>query len=134
MTETQIIHNIIRKDHAKNHKGRAYSADDAIRLMNQYMAQGHPHIRIGACVFVLANKIPDVVEFHSINSSTSEVLVNCVRKLLNGLAPKFKRAVTYYDNSKINDLVPKVGVPYQIHKVDQGEDRTYEAIFTLRSR
>jgi hypothetical protein len=123
---------IIAADYRTNHQGREYSAQQAHAVFQQYIQRGGKHLVFGRTMFLITPIDRSTVEFHTINGGTGVDLMNGVNQLLSTLSQHFARAVTYYDNPRINDLLVHSHFQHVAHKIDQGRDRTYELIFDLR--
>ena len=124
---------IISADYKTNHQGREYSAQQAHDVFQQYVKQGGKHMVFGKTMFLVRPLDSETAEFHSINGGTQVDLVNGVNQLLHTLSQYFSKAVTYYDNPRVNDLLSRAHFQHIVHTVNQGRDRTYELIFNLRS-
>jgi len=123
---------IISADYRTNHQGREYSQQQAQAVFQKYLQNGGKHVVFGRTMFLIKPLDRSTVEFHTINGGNEVDLVNGVNQLMQVLSQHFSRAVTYYDNPRINDLLVHASFPHSAHKVDQGRDRTYELIFDLR--
>ena len=123
---------IIDNDYEKNHKGRSYSKEFVHDNFNKFIMNGGKIFKHEKSMFILRPWNDAVVEFHSINGGNSNDLLNGVNDLLKNLSNKFQFAVTYYDNPHVNNLIPKSNFPAKVSKIDQGEDKTFEAVFDLR--
>jgi hypothetical protein len=123
---------IISADYRTNHQGREYSEQQAHDVFQQYLRKGEKHLVFGRTMFLLTPVDRSTIEFHTVNGGNSVDLVNGVNQLLQTLSQHFARAVTYYDNPQINNLLAHAHFPHATYKVDQGRDRTYELIFALR--
>ena len=124
---------IIEIDFKRHHLGRDYSLEYAIESYMKYVSMG-----LGV---VVANNVAinysaegSTVEFHCMNAGTGEDLTKSINDFLKSISGKYDRAVTYYDNPRINDLVKYSYFPAQFSKIDKGEDKTYELSFDLRGK
>ena len=61
------------------------------------------------------------------------ILNKNINKFLKSIQNQYTHAVTYYDNERINYLLSKLDFKNSFNRIDQGLDRTYEAIIDLRS-
>jgi hypothetical protein len=125
---------IIKADYELNHAQRDYSCDTVEQRVTAWLVEGKPLFCAERCAFILEEKSTRIVEFHSINGGTAKQLTAGVQQLLDFVAPYYPYAVTYYDNPRVNDLLKHVSYHSQPHRIDDGEDRTWEAIFYLRSK
>jgi len=123
---------IISADYKANHAGREYTEKDAQAVFKKYLAAGEKHVVFGKTMFLMHMVGKDAVEFHSINGGGPVDIINGVNNLLQVLSAQFSKAVTYYDNPKINALAEQSKFPHKIRKVNKGIDRTYELSFDLR--
>ncbi len=128
------LDSIIERDYALNHSQRDYSCETVKLRVAAWMCDGRPLFCAERTAFILEFPSKQICEFHSINGGTAQQLTAGVQKLLEFLSAYYPYAVTYYDNPRVNDLLKHVGFVSESHRIDAGEDRTFEAIFYLRSK
>lgn len=127
------MHKIIDIDYGRNHAQREYSLEYVHAIMNEYVKTGGDTFETDK-VFIIHEDIGDEnCEFHCINGGSGKDLTKAVESLLKQLASIYVRAVTYYDNPRINDLAKYVSFPTTVLQLNGGLDRTYEMSFDLRS-
>lgn len=124
---------IILSDFILNHRNRNYDAAFIRDTIDQWLAVGHALFCADKVMFTLEEQAPGVAEFHSINGGSARDLTAGVNKLLRFLAPTYQFAVTYYDNPRVSDLLKHADYAADCRKLNEGEDRTFEAKFNLRS-
>ena len=122
---------IFKADFENNHQNREYSYEEGLQMFIKYIADGHPYINLDKVIIATSTK-DDVCTFHCINGGSGKDLTEAVNKFLGMVkAEKILRAVTYYDNVRINKIVHFVEFPFQITKINDGIDRTYQLTFYL---
>ena len=115
----------------KNYQGRSFDVEYAYDFLEKYQGP----LFSTDYVLIRYEQVDDsTVEFHCMNAGGGKDLTEAINELLQSLATRYTRAVTYYDNPKINDLVPYSYFPTSVEKIDDGIDRTYEMRFDLRGR
>lgn len=123
---------IITADFEKNHQGREYTLDQAMQSYQDWQAQGGEVYKSND-VLVLFKPIDGKgVEFHCINGGDAGSLVTAVNEFLTSLQGQYPVAVTYYDNPAINDLLDQAAFPVEFKQVNQGQERTFAAVFMLQ--
>ena len=127
------LRGIVIADLHRHYDGRDYSEEYAVSLVDQLNKLGQvfhaPNVIIRFC------KSDDVtVAFHCMNAGSGADLTNAINSLLKSLPEQFTRAVTYYDNPRINELSKYSYFPTVVTKIDGGTDRTYEMSFDLRGK
>lgn len=128
MSEEEIIAN----DYAKNHQGREYTQEEAMQSFNNWIAQGGEVYKAPQAMFLYKPIDSKGIEFHSVNGGNAGSLVNGVNEFLSSLQGQYPVAVTYYDNPQINNLLEQAAFPVEYKKIDQGQDKTYAAVFMLQ--
>jgi hypothetical protein len=123
---------ILEADFAANHQGREYGLDFVKGIMERWQTEGRMLFFAPSVVFVIEEKSEEVAEFHSINGGSGRDLSTAVNAMLPLLAQFYSRAVTYYDNPRVNDLLKYSAFPASYRRLDEGRDRTFEATFHLR--
>ena len=122
---------IVYTDFNKNHQGRSYDCAFAHNAFRKYLDIGLPSFHTDD-VLILFRDLGGVIEFHCVNGGTGEDLTTAINGFLTECSRDYEKAVTYYDNPRINDLAKYSKYPTEIKKIDEGEDRTYEMSFDLR--
>lgn len=125
------LRHIVETDFRKNHQGRSYDCAFALNAFQKYIDMGLMYFTTET-VMIVYNVKNGVVEFHCVNGGTGADLTEAINTFLTQKADELSRAVTYYDNPRINELVKFSKYPATIKKIDEGEDRTYEMSFDLR--
>lgn len=131
MTMTFDLRRIVEADFSKNHQGRSYDCAFAHHAFREYIDLELPAFSTDS-VLIIYNDRCGVIEFHCVNGGTGEDLTTAINHFLTECSRDYERAVTYYDNPRINELVKYSKYPATIQKIDDGEDRTYEMSFDLR--
>ena len=126
------LEQIIRSDFERHHQGREYTIDQAVKAYQKYVALGLPVIVANNVALNYKDLGDRVVEFHCMNAGTGIDLTKSINDFLKSVSDVYDRAVTYYDNPRINDLVRYSYFPAKVTRVDGGLDRTYELSFDLR--
>ena len=125
------LRRIVDADFAKNHNGRSYDCAFAHNVFRKYIDTGLPSVNTES-VLIIYNDRAGVIEFHCVNGGSGEDLTTAINDFLTQCSRDYDRAVTYYDNPRINELVRFSKYPATIAQIDGGEDRTYEMSFDLR--
>ena len=123
---------ILRIDFESNHQGREYDFNFIKKAVRLWKASGGTIFCAPLVMFIVQEQAPTVAEFHSVNGGTARDLTAGVEMLLKALAPHYDSAVTYYDNPRVNDLLKHVSYVTSFSRIDEGQDRTFEATFILR--
>jgi hypothetical protein len=124
---------IIERDYELHHQGRAYGVDRVLQVFNNLSLINYSAKKYGSVV-IAYTKLDDAhVEFHCHNAGNTNDLISAVNQFNKDSAEDYAWSVTYYDNPKINALLKHSLCPCEFAQIDQGEDRTYEAKFRLRS-
>ena len=125
------LRQIIEVDFNRHHLGREYTLEQTIEAYEKYVELG-----LGV---VVANNVAlnysakdSTVEFHCMNAGSGADLTKSINDFLKSVSDKYDRAVTYYDNPRINDLVKYSYFPAKVTQIDAGLDKTYELSFDLR--
>ena len=129
---TQLFDAIIRADHQKNHSDREYDADYVLKAFGLYVQMGGQYFQQGNVVIVLRES-DGVLEFHCLNGGDGRDLTGAINAMLDKYRTSFHRAVTYYDNPRINELIRYSKFPAYWERVDMGVDATYRMSFDMRS-
>lgn len=124
---------IISRDYIKNHMNRNYDEQDMQRIFKEYSQDGGLYQQYEHTLVVYKTQHDHICEFHCINAGSARDLVSAVNKFLKSIQNQYTHAVTYYDNERINYLLSKLDFKNSFNRIDQGLDRTYEAIIDLRS-
>lgn len=117
----------------KNYPGKNYDPLVVAKNFLVNLASGSKHFQYGSVIVSYEDKGNGLVEFHCINAGGADDLVGAARSSLLELAKSYEKAVTFYDNPKINSIAINTGVPVFISRIDDGEYRTFMAEFNLRS-
>jgi len=126
------LREIVAADNAKNYAGEDVSVDAAYSKLQELVQSGEKLYRAGNTVFVTKKVSPTAIEFHTVNGEPGSRLVKNVQDYMGQLSAKgITDVVTYYDNPKINDLWPLTKLNATVTKVNQGQDRTFEAKVSL---
>ena len=125
------LRHIVETDFRKNHQGRSYDCALALDAFQKYIDLGLLYFTTDS-VLIIYNVKNGVVEFHCVNGGTGADLTEAINEFLTQKADELARAVTYYDNPRINELVKFSKYPATVKKIDEGEDRTFEMSFDLR--
>lgn len=125
------LRNIVTTDFKKNHQGRSYDCASALCAFQKYIDMGLLHFTTEN-ILIVYNLNSDEIEFHCVNGGNGVDLTDAINQFLTQQSVSHARAVTYYDNPRINELVKFSKYPAEIRKIDDGEDRTYEMSFDLR--
>jgi hypothetical protein len=125
------LRDIATVNYHKNYKGRSFDLDYAITCLDEYEG---PLFTTENVIIRYEEVDESTIEFHCMNAGSGKDLTKAVVELLQSLPTRYDRAVTYYDNPRINVLVPYLYFPVQVEKIDDGVDRTYEMRFDLRGR
>lgn len=131
---SEEMQRILAADHAANHAGRSYDCAFSSRAVRLWRESGGMIYCAARVMFIIQEQSRDVAEFHSVNGGSAKDLSAGVNALLAALAPHYQYAATYYDNPRVNDLLKHADYPFQLTRLDAGEDRTFEAKFRLRSK
>jgi hypothetical protein len=134
MSLTTEEQQLITKDYEKNHSSRDYSLDQFVAAVGNFKNYGWSKFKHGAVIIVYRPYTADTVEFHCHNSGNGGELVEAVNAFNRDMQDTYWWSVTFYDNIKINRLLEYTECPSQLRKVDLGVDKTYEAMFKLRSK
>ena len=124
---------IIERDYQLHHQGRAYGVDTVLKVFNNLSKINYDAKRYGRVVIAYTPLTDTEVEFHCHNAGNTNDLILAVNQFNKDFADDYAWSVTYYDNPKINELLKHSLCPCEFAQIDQGEDRTYEAKFRLRS-
>ena len=124
---------IITADYQNNHQGREYSLQHSLDSFEKYVQHGGKYFVSGNTIFLIEPKANGVVEFHTINGGDGKDLSRGINHLLKEASQYFIKAITYYDNPRINDLLSHSQFKHTVKKINQGLDKTYELVFDLRS-
>ena len=124
---------ILAVDFATNHQGREYDLPEVEYLVSLWIDAEMPIFCADKVMFMVQEQSPEVAEFHSVNGGTAKDLSAGVNQLLAALAVNYEFAATYYDNPRVNDLLKHADFPVTCTRLDDGQDRTFEAKFDLRS-
>lgn len=127
---TTDVASILTADFNKNHQGRSYSLDHVLTTFDKYTEIGGRYFVSENVVIVYENKV-EVCEFHCFSGGNGRDLTEAINLFLSSISIEYKRAVTYYDNPRINEISQYSLFPVSIQKIDAGEDKTYEMVFIL---
>lgn len=122
---------VVVADLRKNYEGRGFDRASVQLAFEEYIRRGLPYFCVDS-VLIVYNVADDAVEFHCVNGGTGADLTAAINDFLTVQSSNFDRAVTYYDNPRINELIKFSKFPAQVKRIDGGEDRTYEMSFDLR--
>lgn len=127
------IRQILSEDLAKNYAGFAVTVDAYFDGLMNSPKTGNFVVRQGDTL-ILTKKIENNgIEFHCINGERAKDLVVNVQKYLDELKDQgYDYAVTFYDNSRINELIAQLTYPSEIVKIDDGLFRTYQATMRFK--
>jgi len=125
------LRDIATKNFQKNYQDRDFDLDYAIDYLEKYRGMLFHKENV---VIRYAPIDDTTIEFHCMNAGNGKDLTEAINELLQSLSAGYDRAVTYYDNPKINELVQYSHFPTCVEKIDAGVDRTYEMRFDLRGR
>jgi hypothetical protein len=125
------LRQIVFADFQKNHQGRNYDLDFAHNVFDEYIEKELPRFTTES-VMIIYNDNAGVLEFHCINGGTGKDLSTAINQFLTNCSNDYDRAVTYYDNPRINDLIKFSKFPASVEKIDKGDDRTFQMSFDLR--
>lgn len=123
---------ILEIDFARHHQDREYTLEQAKNALLKYIELGLGlHVAENVAI---QHKSDDnhTVEFHCINAGSGADLTKAINDFLKSVSDQYARAVTYYDNPRINDLANYSYYPCTVIQIDGGLDRTYEMSFNLR--
>lgn len=127
------LRHIVVADLNRHYTGRDYSEEYAVNLVDQLQKMGQ--VFEAPNVLIRFRKLDDeTVEFHCMNAGSGADLTNAINSLLKSLPKQFTRAVTYYDNPRINELSKYSYFSTVVAKINGGTDRTYEMSFDLRGK
>lgn len=126
---TDVI-SILTSDFHKNHQGRVYSLDGVLSMFEKYTAIGGKYF-IADNVIIVYQDNSGVCEFHCFSGGSGKDLTDAINTFLSTMRVEYGRAVTYYDNPRVNDISRYCIFPTTIRKIDDGEDRMYEMVFVL---
>ena len=130
---TEETHRIIEADYALNHQGREYDCDYVKEIMRKWGAHGG-FVHCAPNVMFTGKALHmDRFEFHSVNGGSAQDLSAGVNGLLAELAKLYTEAVTFFDNPRIISLLKHSAYLVIVEKINEGQDRTYSALFKLRS-
>lgn len=128
------VHRIIDIDFERHHQNREYDLKFAHEMVDKYIATGNK-LYLTENVMIRHEPLREgIVKFHCMNAGSGADLTQAINNLLKSLVGKFDRAVTYYDNPKINEIVKFSTFPAWVIKADEGVDKTYELWFDLGSK
>ena len=123
---------ILEADFVANHQGREYDLDYINSVMRLWRDSGAMIFCAPNVMFVVEERTDGMAEFHSVNGGSAKDLSFGVNTLLKALAAFYEEAVTYYDNPRVNDLLKHSDYPASFTRIDDGLDKTFEAIFKLK--
>lgn len=127
----QTLIDVVSADFKKNHQGRSYDCAFVHENFEKYVNLGLLYFRTER-VIIIYNIVDGQVEFHCMNGGNGADLTSAINEFLSKIALKYQRAVTYYDNPRINELVKYSKYPAEVVRIDRGEDKTFEMSFDLR--
>lgn len=133
MTIDTVEQEIIQRDYAKNHSSRDYTLEQVLKIFNNLESTGFSRVKYGPVIIVYKPYTVDTVEFHCTNGGNRHDLVSAVNQFNEDMSDTYWWSVTFYDNEKINPLLELAAAPSMLRKIDSGIDKTYEAMFKLRS-
>lgn len=125
---------IIQRDINKNYPDRDISASSAILDFEKYKLNGGAYFSTATTIIILKYVGDSTIEFHTMNGGTGKDLTEAVNLMARKLSAKYDKVVTYYDNSRISELVKYSEFPASVKQIDDGLDRTYELTIELRSK
>ena len=128
------VHRIVDIDFQRHHRNREYDLKFAHELVDRYIASGNKLYLTENVLIRYEPLCEGVVKFHCMNAGSGEDITNAINGLLKSLIGQFDRAVTYYDNPRINEIVKFSALPAAVNKIDAGVDKTYEMWFDLRGK
>ena len=120
----------IKAGFEKDHQNREYTIDEGVQRFMDYINNGGAYIQLGKVIIKYEEK-NNICEFHCCNGGSGKDITSAVAKFLDVIKGDYPRAVTYYDNPRVNTILHFVGVPFETKKIDGGIDRTYETTFIL---
>ena len=130
--EKMTIKEILAADLAKNYKGKSATVDEYYNGLKTSIASGTKIYRVGNTLYMVDSIGKEVIEWHTINGERADTLLVNTNKFLKKLQAKgVKKAITYYDNPKINALVQKFDFPTKLIDANEGEYKTFKAEVSL---
>jgi hypothetical protein len=126
------VKDILIADFNKNHQGRAYSQEYVLSAYDKYVSLGGLSYK-SPNVIIIYQRLGDLCVFHCFSGGSGKDLTEAINSFLKSIAVEYDRAATYYDNPRINEIAHYSVFPATINKIDEGEDRTFEMEFNLRS-
>lgn len=132
MLDTKLK-SILVTDYNKNHKDRDYDLMSYLNIYENLEKTQYSMLKFDNVAIVYKELNPTTVEFHCVNGGSASDLTSSVDKFNKLMSSQYSTSVTYYDNVRINDILKHlINVP-TVQKIDLGIDKTYEAIWQLRS-
>jgi hypothetical protein len=122
---------IVTNDYFKNHSNSGRSLREHLRLFSSYIESGGEFYQAENAIFRYEIEPDKTVLFHSMNGGNGVDLSNGINEFLKNMSSEYKRAITYYDNPKINELARFSEFPTHITLVNGGKDMTYLMVFDL---
>jgi len=99
-------------------------------MFDKYLGIGGKSFMSNNVIIVYQDR-DGVCEFHCFSGGSGKDLTEAINTFLSAMRVEYGRAVTYYDNPRINDISHYSLFPTVVRKIDDGEDRTYEMEFIL---
>lgn len=121
---------ILTADFHKNHQDRVYSLDHVLSTFEKYVGIGGKAF-FSKNVIIVYKDTDGECEFHCFSGGSGKDLTEAINTFLSAMQVEYARAVTYYDNPRINEISKYSIFPTLVRKIDEGEDRTYEMGFIL---
>lgn len=129
----EALSEIVQADWERNLSQSAYTPAYLLNALQSWIASGST-VCYNQKVILLGISRPDgIFEFHTVNGGTVRNLLRVMREFLTVLADTVAFAGTWYDNPRIGEIAPHLHFPYVTRRVDEGVDKTFSTIFTLRS-
>lgn len=124
---------ILYTDFARNHQGRSYTVEASRQALQFHGRFGYRAFYAPNCIIFYKPLGAGGVEFHSVNGGSARDLSSGINAMLTQLAavPGVTKAFTYYDNPRLNELLKHSKYVATSRRLDEGEDRTFEASFNL---
>jgi hypothetical protein len=108
--------------------------EDSLATFKTFVESAGTVMKTEKCMYMCTDEGDGLLEFHCMNAGTGKDLVEGLNQLLEYAAKHYTKAVTFYDNDKVNVLAKHAHFKTEISKIDGGTDKTYRMYLNLQEK
>lgn len=123
---------ILAIDLAKNYRDENMSVEKYLFGVQKLIESNIYITKINNTLFMHKDLGDDVIEFHVANADSARMLIkNCKQFLQSISLQNFSKAITFFDNLKLDVIFVGMGFPYVTQQVNLGKYATYKTEVSL---